>query len=109
MHEARALVVASPFGVLGALGALSPLGALGPKARLHAAGLAVAAVRAARDLAVGALPRQPDLNVVGLSGREAHVDGRQHHAEIWEAERLQHSPGTGRDAPHRIAQRLPPG
>src|SRR3546814_9042590 len=97
MHEARALVVASPFGVLGALGALSPLGALGPKARLHAAGLEVAAVRAARDLAVGALPRQPDLNVVGLAGREAHVAGRQHHAAIWQLEALPHRLGAAGD------------
>src|SRR5262245_2668169 len=44
-------------------------------ARLHAPRLELAAVRAAGDLAIHVLPRQPDLDVVGLLRREAHVPG----------------------------------
>src|SRR5271169_3504898 len=38
----------------------------GTVARLHAQGLERAAIRAAGDLAVGPLPRQPNLDVIGL-------------------------------------------
>src|SRR5437763_4226038 len=41
-----------------------------PKARLHAAGLQLAAIGAARDLAIGVLARQPDPDAVGLARGE---------------------------------------
>src|SRR3546814_5310024 len=44
--------------------------------RLHAPGLKLAAIGAARNLAIGALPRQPDLDVEGLLRGEAHEIGR---------------------------------
>src|SRR5262249_24209270 len=46
-------------------------------AGLHAPRLELATIRAARNLAIGVLPRQPDLDVVGLLCREAHVAGAQ--------------------------------
>src|SRR5688572_28523350 len=57
------------------LGAPLPLGA---EAGAHPPRLEVAAVRAAGDLAVAALPRQPDLDVVGLARLEAGIAAAQH-------------------------------
>jgi hypothetical protein len=52
------------------------------EAGLHAAGLEGAEVGAGRNLAVGVLGRQPDFEVVGLGGGEAHVAGAQRHAAV---------------------------
>ena len=68
-------------------------------AQARAAGLEVLAVRARRDLAVRLLPRQPDLDVVGLGGGEAHVAGRQHDHAVRQAEPLQHLLGVARPCP----------
>ena len=67
---------------------------LGAAAGVHAAGLEVAAVRAARDLAVAALPRQPDLEVVGPAGGEAGVAGSQRHHPVGQLQPLQHGLGA---------------
>src|SRR5262245_18614705 len=72
VHEARAL--------------LARLAA----ARLNAPRLELAAIRATGDLAIGVLARQPDLDVVGLLRREAHVAGAQRDHAIRQAEALQH-------------------
>ncbi|MCW0417619.1 hypothetical protein NB689_003373 [Xanthomonas sacchari] len=63
-------------------------------ARLHAPRLEVAAVGAGGDLAIGLLRRQPDFQVVGLAGREAHVAGAQQHLAVRQAKRLQHHFGA---------------
>src|SRR5690348_11854264 len=68
-------------------------------ARLHAPRLELAAVRAARDLAIGILARQPDLDVVGLLRREAHVAGAERDHAVWQAEALQHLLGAAGHAP----------
>src|SRR3546814_1292747 len=52
-----------------------PLLAPATRARVHAPRLEIAAGGAARNLAVGALPRQPDLDVEGPPGGEAQVAG----------------------------------
>src|SRR5947207_11088456 len=52
------------------LGSLPSAGAI---ARLHALGLEGAAIRAAGNLAIGVLRRQPNLEVVGLLRRETHI------------------------------------
>src|SRR3546814_13243037 len=46
---------------------------LAAEARVHAARLAIAAVRAARNLAVAVLPRQPDFAVICLARGQDHV------------------------------------
>src|SRR6185437_70302 len=66
--------------------------------RLHAPRLELAAIGAARDLAIGPLAGQPDLDVVGLARGEAHVAGAQQHDPIGEAETLQHFLGAGSHA-----------
>src|SRR5205807_2961789 len=62
---------------------------LGPIARAHAAGLVVAAVRAARDLAIGVLSRQPDFYVESLARGRTNVAAAQHDGAEWQAEPLQ--------------------
>src|SRR5580693_8597961 len=57
-------------------------------ARLHAQGLERPAIRAAGNLAVGALPRQPYFDIVGLLRGKSHVAGRQQHHPVGEAEAL---------------------
>src|SRR5262249_45945621 len=52
------------------------------EARLHPAGLELAAIGAAGDLAVGPLPWQPDLDVVGLLGGKAHIAGAERNDAI---------------------------
>src|SRR5262245_45789501 len=55
--------------------------ALGAIAGAHPARLEVAAVRAAGDLAIAPLARQPDLNVVRLARGKARIAAaQQHHA-----------------------------
>src|SRR6516164_4088879 len=76
VHEARALAL------------------IGTIARVHAPGLEVAAVRAARNLAIGVLTRKPDLDVEGLARGEAHVAATQHDGAIRQAELLQHLLGA---------------
>src|SRR5712691_3976863 len=72
MHRARALASRRPI------------------ARLHPLGLERTAIRAARDLTIGVLAGEPDLDVVGLARGEPHVAGRQEHDAVGEAEPLQH-------------------
>src|SRR5690606_1063697 len=55
---------------------------LGAKTRAHAPRLEVAAVGAAGDLAIAPLPRQPDLDVVGLARGEAGVAAGEHHDPV---------------------------
>src|SRR5215469_9417859 len=54
----------------------SPLAASGAIARLHTLRLECAAIRAAGNLAIGPLPRQPDLDIVGFLRRKSHVPSR---------------------------------
>src|SRR5215831_16517389 len=68
----------------------SSLAAGGTIARLHTLRLEPAAIRAARNLAIGPLPRQPDLDIVGFLRRESHVAGRQHDDTIRKAKPFQH-------------------
>jgi hypothetical protein len=82
--HARAVERVHEFGL--ALGVAKP--------RLHAPGLEGLAVAAGADLAVGALPRQPDLEVIGLGGAEAHVAGAQRHHAVGQLQRLQHGLGV---------------
>src|SRR3712207_8766992 len=49
-----------------------------------------AEVRAARDLAVDALPGQPDLEVVGAPRGEAHVAGAEQAHPVMEPEAAEH-------------------
>src|ERR1700733_3687384 len=53
-------------------------------------------VRAGGDLAIEPLSGEPDLQVVGLGGREAHVPSAEQHPAIRQAEALQHSLGVAR-------------
>src|SRR5260221_11861763 len=62
---------------------------LRPDTRLHAARLDVAAIGAARDLAIGLLSQQPNLDVVGLARGEAHVAGAEQHDAVGKTEALQ--------------------
>src|SRR5712671_5884953 len=68
---------------------------LRPEARAHAAGLVLTAVRAARNLAIGVLAGQPDLDVEGLARGRAHVAAAQHDRAERQAEALQHLLGAG--------------
>src|SRR5262245_49239209 len=66
----------APHGEAGAVQRMHifrPAAALAAKARVHAPSLEIAADGAGRDLAVGVLPRQPHLDVVGLLRGKAHV------------------------------------
>src|ERR1700682_1593916 len=47
----------------------------GPETDLRAPGLELTERRAGADLAIGVLPRKPDLQVVSLLRRKAHVAG----------------------------------
>src|SRR5215469_7111106 len=59
-----------------------PLPLLRAKAPIHAPRLEVAAIGAARDLAIGLLSRQPYLDVVGLARGETHIAGAEQHDAI---------------------------
>src|ERR1700722_10962203 len=71
---------------------------LGAHARVHAARLELAAHRAGRNLAKHVLARQPDLDVVGLLRRKAHVAGAQRDDAIVQIEPAQHLLGAGEHA-----------
>src|SRR5215831_9168405 len=62
------------------------LAILRPVARVHAAGLKLAADRAGRNLAIGVLTGKPHLDVIGLLRRKAHVAGAQRHHAIVQIE-----------------------
>src|SRR5688572_9442501 len=63
------------------------------EAKVHSPGLKITAVRAARDFAIGLLRRQPNLDVIGLSGAKAHIPCGQHNRTVREAEKLKNSLG----------------
>ncbi len=69
---------------------------LGAVADLRAARLEVAAVRAARDLAVGVLTGQPHLEVVRLLRAEADVARAQRDDAVVQLEPLEHRRGVAR-------------
>src|SRR3546814_10191167 len=69
---------------------------LAAEARVHAARLEIAAVRAARNLAVAVLPRQPDFEVIGLARGEAHVAAAEQHFPVGQFERLEDCFGGAR-------------
>src|SRR3546814_7680895 len=54
---------------------------------VHAPRLEIAAVRTARNLAIGALSGQPDFEVIGLARRESHVARAQQHPAIGQVQR----------------------
>ena len=56
----------------------------------HAACLEILAIAAGADLAVGILRREPDLDVIGLGGSEAHIAGTEDDHAIWDAEKLEY-------------------
>src|SRR5262249_26690836 len=60
------------------------------EARVHAPSLKVAEIGARRDLAIGVLARQPDLDVVGLARGESHVARAQQHDPVRYAKALEH-------------------
>src|SRR3546814_1015249 len=63
---------------------------------VHAPRLEIAAVRTARNLAIGALSGQPDFEVIGLARRESHVARAQPHPAIGQVQRLQDRLGGAR-------------
>src|SRR5258708_32205323 len=71
---------------------------LRPIARAHAAGLVVAAVRAARNLAIAVLAGQPDFDIEGLARGGAHVAAAQNDGAERQAEPLQHLLGASSHA-----------
>ena len=89
--SARPTATPEPLSVCTKRVPLPPLGAV---AGVHAPRLEIAAHRAGRDLAIGVLAGQPDLDVVGLLRGEAHVAGAQHHGAVGEPEALQHLLGA---------------
>src|SRR3546814_5762765 len=84
----------------------SDLHILAAEARVHAARLEIAAVRAARNLAVAVLPRQPDFEVIGLARGEAHVAAAEQHFPVGQFERLEDCFGGARLALDRKSTRL---
>src|SRR5215475_1493907 len=72
--------------------------ALGAVARVHAPGLKLAAQRAGGNLAIGVLPRQPYLDVVGFLRGEPHVAGAQRDHTVVQIEAPQHFLGAGEHA-----------
>src|SRR3546814_1038696 len=75
---------------------LGALGAFAAEAGVHAPRLEIAAVRTARNLAIGALSGQPDFEVIGLARRESHVACAQQHPAIGQVQRLQDRLGGAR-------------
>ena len=92
--RARPTATPEPFSVWTKRG----LAVLRAIAGVHAPRLEIGADRARRDLAIGPLPRQPDLDVVGLGRGEAHVAGAQRHDAIGQIEPLQHLLGAAEHA-----------
>ena len=74
------------------------LGASGLDAGVHPPGLKVAADRAGRDFAEPPLPRQPNLEIIGLLRGEADIARAQRRDPIVQAEPLEHLLGAGRHA-----------
>ncbi len=83
--EARAIEGVEIFGFFCAGGAV---------ADVCAAGLEVGEVGTGADLAVEALAGQPDFEVVGLRGAEAHVAGREEHTAVGETEEFEDTFGV---------------
>src|SRR5690349_12467741 len=65
------------------------------EARVHAPGLEIAAIGAARNLAIGVLTRQPDLDVIGLARGKAHVARAEKHDAVRQVQPLQDRLGAG--------------
>ena len=63
-------------------------------ARLHPPCLEIATVGAGGNFAISGLRGQPDFQVIGLRGAEAHVAGAQQHLAVRQAEFLQHRFGA---------------
>ena len=59
------------------------------KARFHAAGLEIFAVRAAGDFAVGVLRGYPYFQIVGFGGTKTHVASTQHNHAVRQFQQLQ--------------------
>src|SRR5215467_11962993 len=81
------------------------LAARGAVTRFHPLRLECPAIRAAGYLAIGALSRQPDLDIVGFLRREPHIARRQRDDAIGEAEALQHLLCAG-DHPFVLGRRI---
>src|SRR5947209_8660484 len=64
----------------------------------HATRLELTAIRARRNFPICLLPRQPDLDVVGLLRRKPHVAGTQRHHPVMQVEPAQHLLGAGEHA-----------
>src|ERR1035437_2276006 len=66
----------------------------GFEADVGAAGLEGLEVRAGRYFAVEILSGEPDLEVLGFGGREAHVGGAEEHAAVGQAEEFEDALGV---------------
>src|SRR6266496_2297868 len=79
----------APHGEAGTVQGVHQLGPalLVAEARLHAPRLERLAVAARGNLPIGVLPRQPDFDVVGFGGLEAHVACTQRHDAVGELQR----------------------
>src|SRR5581483_8770581 len=82
-REARSVQRVNEFG-------LARAGGAGAELDVGAARLERLGVAARRDLAEPVAARQPDLDVVGLRGREAHISGAQQHAAVRQLEPFEH-------------------
>src|SRR3546814_14486301 len=78
--------------------------ARGPIARVHPPRLEIGAGRAARNLAIPLLAGQPDFEIIGARGREAHVAGAQFHAAESEAELGEQGFGARRSEERRVGK-----
>jgi hypothetical protein len=81
---------AAPHGEAGAVERVHEFrlaAACGAEPGVHPPRLEIAAGRDRGDLAIGVLPRQPDLDVMGAPRAEAHVAGAQHDRAIGQAQR----------------------
>ena len=70
----------------------------GAEADVGAAGLEGFEVGAGGDFAVELLAGEPDLEVVGLGGGEAHVAGAEQHAAVGQAEEFEDALGVAGEA-----------
>ena len=59
-------------------------------ARIHAPPLKISAIRNTGNLAIGILPGQPNLKVVGFARAKTHIARAKLHHPIWQAEAFQH-------------------
>ena len=74
------------------------LAAGGSVADVGAAGLEGLEVGAGADFAVGLLAGEPDFEVVGFGGGEAHVAGAEEHAAVGQAEEFEDALGVAGEA-----------